>query len=152
MRLKEQVILQMTMRRTRARPHGKPIPIRSAIGRETSLVKQQSKFEGPEDLQRHHPRRAIMVRNHLAEGAPKTRVKSRLHSLPEFLWWIFAHPMSVFVLDVESDTITSHALGNSHGLSSWGAMMGSAGFYGGEAMNYKPIDIYGTRTYPGCRY
>ncbi|KAG9322473.1 hypothetical protein KVV02_003148 [Mortierella alpina] len=44
--------------------------------------------------------------------------------------------------DKESDATSSHALGNNYGLSSWGAMMGSAGFYGGEAMNYKPINIY----------
>ncbi|KAF9957743.1 hypothetical protein BGZ72_001456 [Mortierella alpina] len=44
--------------------------------------------------------------------------------------------------DKESHKSTPYALGDSYGLSSWGAMMGSAGFYGGEAINYKPIDIY----------
>ncbi|KAG0199553.1 hypothetical protein BGX28_007230 [Mortierella sp. GBA30] len=45
------------------------------------------------------------------------------------------------VHDKEYGTATTH-LGSSYGLSSWGAMVGSAGFYGGEIMNYKPIDIY----------
>ncbi|KAF9967322.1 hypothetical protein BGZ70_009947, partial [Mortierella alpina] len=44
--------------------------------------------------------------------------------------------------DHKSNAISSHALGGNYSLGSWGAKLGSAGFYGGETMNYKPIDIY----------
>ncbi|CAO3565925.1 unnamed protein product [Mortierella alpina] len=44
--------------------------------------------------------------------------------------------------DIEPQTISSHTRGDNYNLSSWGAILGSTGFYGGETMNYKPIDIY----------
>ncbi|KAF9147730.1 hypothetical protein BG015_010582 [Linnemannia schmuckeri] len=40
-------------------------------------------------------------------------------------------------------SIKSHnQLGNDNSISSWSALLGSTGFRGGEALNYKPIDIY----------
>ncbi|KAF9550221.1 hypothetical protein EC957_001127 [Mortierella hygrophila] len=37
---------------------------------------------------------------------------------------------------------SQNQLGNDNGISSWSALLGSAGFRGGEALSYKPIDIY----------
>jgi len=38
-----------------------------------------------------------------------------------------------------------YQLGNSNGVSSWGAKLGSTGLLGAEDENYKPIDIFGKK-------
>ncbi|KAF9137652.1 hypothetical protein BGX30_010022 [Mortierella sp. GBA39] len=44
--------------------------------------------------------------------------------------------------DNASSIKSQNQLGNDNGISSWSALLGSAGFRGGEASSYKPIDIY----------
>ncbi|KAH7044751.1 hypothetical protein BKA57DRAFT_537768 [Linnemannia elongata] len=44
--------------------------------------------------------------------------------------------------DKADSTNSQNQLGNDNSISSWSALLGSAGFRGGEASSYKPIDIY----------
>ncbi|KAG0285676.1 hypothetical protein BGZ96_010113 [Linnemannia gamsii] len=40
---------------------------------------------------------------------------------------------------------SQYLLGNNSGISSWSALLGSMGFFGGESLDYKPIDIFASK-------
>ncbi|KAI8606721.1 hypothetical protein EDD21DRAFT_78755 [Dissophora ornata] len=46
---------------------------------------------------------------------------------------------------LKQDISRSHLIGNNQDLSSWSALIGSAGFFSGQMTDYKPIDVYATK-------